>query len=161
MIKRQAAPHFALVAALAGALVVTACAPARAVPPPPDRHPAYARAISDLRAARFDLEHRPGDPVVSANENVAINEIDRAINEARRAAFDDGRNPNARPPADAAPRPGRLRDADALLRRAHDDVARAEDNPGTRGLRDAVLVHIDAAIRATDQAIREVEMRRY
>ncbi|HEY4373012.1 MAG TPA: hypothetical protein VGN52_13870 [Burkholderiales bacterium] len=151
--------HAPLAFALAGALALAACAPVRPMPPP-ERHPAYARAVSDLRAARFDLEHRAGDPAVRANEDVAITEIDRAINEARRAAYDDGRNPNARPPADSMPRAGRLRDADSLLRRAHEDIARAEDNPATRGLRNSVLGHIDAAIRATDQAMADVQMRR-
>jgi hypothetical protein len=144
--------------AAASAALISACAP---MPPPRARHPAYLRAVSDLRAARFNLERRPGDPYVSSMEDTAVAEIDRAIDGARRAAWDDGRNPNARPPADQAmPRAGRLRQADEMLRRAHQDIAREEDNPGAQGIRNDILGHIDAAIRATDSAIRETEMRR-
>lgn len=142
----------------AGTLLLSACAEVR---PRGPVHPAYAHAMSDLRAARWALEHRPGDASVSGMEDVAITEIDRALDEARRAAWENGQNPNARPPVDAnLNRPGRLHQADQLLRRAHDDIAREEDNPQARGLRDGVVAHIDAAIRATDRAIRDVEIRR-
>ena len=47
----------------------------------PGKHPAYLHALTDLRAARWMLEHRPGDAAVSANEDAAINEIDTAIRE--------------------------------------------------------------------------------
>jgi hypothetical protein len=150
---KQAVP--ALLAA--ATLLLAACAS----PPPPPRHPAYLHALSDLRAARWNLEHRPGDAAVSGQEDVAITEIDRAINEARRAAADDGMNTANRPPADAAlNRAGRLHHAAEFLHKAKDDVAREEDNPETRPLRNAVVMHIDAAIRATDRAIRDVEMGR-
>src|SRR5471032_299417 len=58
----------------------------------PGKHPAYLHALSDLRAARWMLEHRPGDPAVSAQEDVAISEIDGAIAEIKRAAIDDGKD---------------------------------------------------------------------
>ena len=38
----------------------------------PGRHPAYLHALTDLRDARWNLEHRPGDAAVSAQEDVAI-----------------------------------------------------------------------------------------
>jgi hypothetical protein len=47
----------------------------------PGNHPAYLHALSDLRAARWMLEHRAGDAAVSGQEDVAITEIDAAINE--------------------------------------------------------------------------------
>ena len=148
-----------LIVCAAGSLLLAACAPVRPAAPP--HHPAYLHALSDLRAARWNLEHRPGDAAVSGAEDVAITEIDRAIQEARRAAAEDGQNPNYRPPTDAViTRPGRLHQADQLLRRAHDDIAREEDFPDTRQIRNEVIAHIDAAIRATDRAIRDVEMRR-
>jgi hypothetical protein len=139
----------------AGTLLLAACASA------PPKHPAYLHALSDLRAARWSLEHRPGDAAVSTQEDIAITEIDRAINEARRAAADDGMNPGNRPPPDASlNRAGRLHHAAEFLHKAKDDVAREEDNPEERQLRNAVVMHIDAAIRATDRAIRDVEMGR-
>ena len=58
----------------------------------PGKHPAYLHALSDLRAARWMMQHRPGDAAVSAHEDVAIAEIDAAIGEIKHAAIDDGKN---------------------------------------------------------------------
>jgi hypothetical protein len=75
----------------------------------PGKHPYYLHALSDLRAARWMLEHRPGNPAVSANEDVAVNEIDAAINEIRRAAIDDGKDIHDHTGVDLPnDRPGRL-----------------------------------------------------
>jgi hypothetical protein len=127
----------------------------------PPRHPAYLHALSDLRAARWGLEHRPGDAAVSGDEDVAIVEVDRAINEAKKAAYEDGQNTAYQPPPDATlNRTGRLHQAAQYLHRAKDDVAREEDNPESRDLRHAVVMHIDQAIRATDRAIHDVEQGR-
>ena len=127
----------------------------------PGRHPAYLHALTDLRAARWNLEHRPGDAAVSAQEDVAITEIDRAINEAKRAAADDGKNIEDHPPEDAhLDRPGRLHHALDLLRKAKDDVAREEDNPESRELRNRIVEHVDLALEATRRAIRDVEQGR-
>jgi hypothetical protein len=146
---------FTLALIAAAPLLVAACAEA------PPRHPAYLHALTDLRAARWNLEHRPGDAAVSGQEDIAITEIDRAINEARRAAADDGKNTAERPPADAnLNRAGRLHHAVEFLRKAKDDVAREEDNPEARDLRRAVVLHIDGAIRATERAIHDVEQGR-
>jgi hypothetical protein len=125
----------------------------------PSRHPAYLHALSDLRSARWMLEHRRGDAVVSAHEDEAIGEIDRAISELKRAAVDDGKNihnhPNADLPNDYR---GRLHKAADLLRTARADMAREEDNPNARGLRDRSIGHVDAALHATEQAIHDVEV---
>ena len=127
----------------------------------PGNHPAYLHAISDLRDARWNLEHRPGDARVSAHENNAVSEIDIAIREARRAAAEDGKNLVDRPPGDAnIDRRGRLHHAAEFLRKARSDVAREEDNPEARRLRRAVVDHIENAIRETDRAIRDVELGR-
>ena len=67
----------------------------------PSKHPAYLHAISDLRTARWMLEHRPGDAAVAAHEGEAIGEIDHAIRELTSAAVDDGKNIHNPPPADA------------------------------------------------------------
>jgi hypothetical protein len=58
---------------------------------------------------------------------------------------------------DVAGRPGRLHKALELLRKTHDDVAREEDDPMVRGLRNRAIGHIDAAIGATKHAIGDVE----
>jgi hypothetical protein len=120
----------------------------------PGKHPAYLHALSDLRSARWMLEHRPGDAAVSAHEDVAIAEIDAAMREIKHAAIDDGKNIGDHPRVDAPDsRPGRLHKALELLRKVRSDVAREEDDPMTRGLRDRAVGHIDAAIHATDGAL--------
>jgi hypothetical protein len=83
-----------------------------------------------------------------------VAEIDRAIEEIRRAAWEDGKNPNARPPVDAhwLP-PERLRRAQEVLSKARHDLDREEDNPSARGLRDRAWMHIDEAQRAVTRAM--------
>jgi hypothetical protein len=123
----------------------------------PGRHPFYLHALSDLRTARWMLEHRPGDREVTADENVAISEITHAIEEIKRAAIDDGKDIREHVAVDLPlERPGRLHQALDLLRKVHSDVAREEDDPYTRGLRNRAVEHIDNAIRATEHAIGDV-----
>lgn len=139
---------------LCAAMLLAACAS------PAPVHPSYLHALTDLRDARWDLEHRPGDPAVSENEDVAITEIDRAMSELKRAAFDDNKNLGVRPHEDAAlDRAGRLHRAAELLRKARADVDRPESNPEARDLKFRALQHIGEAINATDRAIAHVEHR--
>jgi hypothetical protein len=127
----------------------------------PGKHPYYLHALSDLRTARWMLEHRPGDAAVSADEDTAITEIDAAIREIKHAAIDDGKNVDDHPKVDVpADRPGHLHKALELLRKVHSDVAREEDDPAIRGLRDRAVGHIDGAIHATERAIRDVKTGR-
>ena len=127
----------------------------------PGKHPAYLHALTDLRAARWNLEHRPGDAAVSAQEDVALVETDRAIKEAKVAAIEDGKNIEDHPQEDAhLDRPGRLHHALELLNKAKNDVAREEDNPETRNLRNRIVEHTDLAIEATKHAIHDVEQGR-
>src|SRR6201999_288332 len=75
----------------------------------PGKHPYYLHALTDLRTARWMLEHRPGDAAVSSREDLAISEVDAAIGEIKKAAIDDGKDLHD-PPAIDGPkdRPGRL-----------------------------------------------------
>ena len=153
-----------LIAALVGAtfvLAVTGCVVTPPPPPPAPHHPAYLHALTDLREARWNLEHRPGDAAVSTQEDVAIVETDRAINDAKTAAMEDGKNVWQHPPEDAKiDRRGRLHHANELLRKARKDVAEGESNPQAVELRNRVIGHIDLAIQATDRAIHDVEQGR-
>lgn len=116
-------------------------------------HPAYLHALADLRDARAHLE-RPDGGALHADERSAVEEIDRAISEIKKAAIDDGKNINDHVHVDAnRPWAGRLHDAHDLLSKAHHDVAQEEDNPTTRGLRDRVLSHIDKASYFVDKAL--------
>jgi hypothetical protein len=127
----------------------------------PGKHPAYLHALTDLRDARWNLEHRGGDKAVSAMEDKAILEVDRAIAEARKAAREDEKNATDRPHEDAnLDHAGRLHHALDLLRAAHTDINQEEDNPEARAMRHSVEVHIVEAINSTERAIKDVELKR-
>jgi hypothetical protein len=124
----------------------------------PGQHPYYLHALTDLRTARWLIEHRPGDAKVSGDEDVAITRIDETINEIKRAAIDDGKDLRDHPPIDAAlDGTGRLHRAEELLRKVHSDIAREEDDPMTRDLQGRAVHHLDEAIHATHQAILDAE----
>ena len=127
----------------------------------PGKHPYYLHALSDLRAARWLLNHRPGDAAVSAHEDVALTEIQRAIEEIKHAAIDDGKNLEDHPAVQGEfDHRGRLHKALDILQRTRKDIAHEEDDPMTRGLRDRAWQHIDEAIHATQGAIHDVETGR-
>ena len=118
-----------------------------------NRHPAYLRALTDLRTARAHLE-RPGRGELKEQENRAIREIDAAISEIKRAAIDDGKNLNDHPPVDVRlDWSGRLHRAVELLNRARNDIAREEDNRFAQGLQQRAIGHIDAARMHVEEAI--------
>lgn len=120
----------------------------------PGRHPAYLHALTDLRHARAHLDRLAPSYRIDDEEQRAIEEIDRAIGEIKHAAIDDGKNLNDHPPVDAGMgRKGRYHRALELLDKAHNDIAREEDDPSTRGLRDRALHHIDEAHRIVDHMI--------
>ncbi len=124
-------------------------------------HPAYAHALADLREARWQLAHRPGDVAVSTNEAQALDEIDRAIDEAKHAAWTDGKDlENHVSPDVNTDERGRLHATVDLLHQAESDVNRQEDNRSARDDRERVLHHIDAAMDATERAIHDVERDR-
>jgi hypothetical protein len=146
---------FASFALLAGCI---AAPPPRTVvaPPPPAKHPAYLHALSDLRAARWLIEHRPGDWAQTSDEVEAVQQIDGAINEIKKAAIDDGKNTNDHPPVDERPdHPGRIHEAIQILKKSRADLAREEDNGYADGLRDRAIGHIDAAIHAARRVFKE------
>jgi len=121
----------------------------------PGTHPFYQHALTDLRTARWLLDHQPGDRRVYAAEDAAIQEIDAAINEIKRASIDDGKDINYRPNVDVKEQGSRLLRAIETLQKAHADIDREEDNPDVRDLRHRALWHIDRATRAADQAHAE------
>jgi D-alanyl-D-alanine carboxypeptidase len=143
--------------------VVEAAPPPPPTPTPPlsplaQAHPSYLHALSDLRNARWNLERKGGDPVMKWDEHHSIEAIDRAINDIKKAAIDDGKNLQDRPPVDASePRAGRLHKALAALQAARNDVSQEEDNAFAKGLRVRGIKNIDEAIRLTEQGIAEAD----
>ncbi len=139
-------------AGLIAAAMVPMTAQAQAVPGP---HPHYLHALSDLRAARHYLNDGWAWPAVKHEDNEAIREIDAAINEIKRASIDDGKGSNDPFSIDTHLSPhDRFRKANELLASAHADLAKAEDVPESRGLRDRAIGHVDAAHQVVDQAWR-------
>ena len=123
------------------------------------RHPAYLRALTDLRHARAHLE-RPDRGELREQEKKAIHQIDEAIGEIKRAAIDDGKDLNDHPPVDVRlDWPGRLHRALELINKAHNDISREEDNRFAQGLQTRALVHIDKAHRHIEEAIHVVRDR--
>ena len=117
-------------------------------------HPYYLHALSDLRAARWMIEHRPGNWTQTVDEVHAVKEIDAAINEIKKASIDDGKDINDHPKVDEHPdHAGRLHDAADFLRKARNDIGKDEDNKFAQGLQGRAYMHIDEAINSTKRAI--------
>jgi hypothetical protein len=117
-------------------------------------HPYYLHALSDLRAARWMIEHRPGNWDRTVDEVQAVKEIDAAINEIKKAALDDGKDINDHPRVDEHPdHAGRLHDAMDFLRKARKDISHDEDNKFAQGLQGRAYMHIDGALAAVKRAI--------
>lgn len=141
---------------LCSGLVLAALGPLAAHADVPGDHPAYLHALSDLRAARWLITHKPGDWQQTEDEVAAVRQIDAAIHDIKEAAIDDGKDPNWHPVVDERPdQPGRLHEALDMLRRARADVAKEEDNGWARGLRNRSIKHMDDAIHAVRHAIHE------
>lgn len=127
----------------------------------PARHPAYTQAIADLKAAQWDLSHRAADDTVSHDEKVALTEINRAIDEAHVAAYDDARDLQYRPASDEVPRRAdRLQHAAALLQRAKVRLEQAEDNHEARQVLRRVEMHVDHGLHATELALADAHVGR-
>lgn len=134
---------------------LTTAAPFAAQAQVPGPHPAYLHALSDLRAARHYLNDGWAWEPVRQDDNAAIREIDGAIREIKQAAIDDGKGVSDPFPIDRHLSPhDRFRKANELLASAHNDLARAEDVPQARGLRDRAIGHVDAAHHIVDNAER-------
>ena len=136
---------------LAFLLVMTSAFAAKAAD-----HPYYLHALSDLRAARWMIEHRPGNWQQTMEEINAVKEIDAAIKELKEASIVDGKNIDDHPPVDERnDHQGRLHEAADFLRKARKDISHDEDNKFAQGLQARAYMHIDGAINATKKAIHQ------
>jgi hypothetical protein len=122
----------------------------------PGEHPYYIHALSDLRAARWMIEHRPGNWAQTNDEMEAVRRIDAAIKEIKMASIEDNKDINDHPAVDEHPeRDGRLHEALDFLRKARQDISHDEDNQFARGLQTRAYDHIDGAISAVKKAIHQ------
>ena len=118
----------------------------------PGKHPAYLHALTDLRTARWLLEHQPGDVKVYGDEDVAITEVDATINDIKRASIDDGKDLHDHPNVDVHEHGSRLLRSIESLKKARADISGEEDNPDIHELRHRSIEHLDRAIRAAEHA---------
>ena len=118
----------------------------------PGKHPAYLHALTDLRTARWLLEHQPGDAKVYGDEDVAITQIDATIHDIKQASIDDNKDLKDHPAIDVTEHGSRLLRALELLKKVHTDISKEEDNPEARNLRRHALDHLNLAIHAADKA---------
>lgn len=143
IVKRLGAVVCALVAL--GFLATATLAQAQA------QEPHYLRALSDLPTAREYIQYDRGQ--FDGARHHAVGEINKAIDEIKHAAWDDGKNTAFAPPTQG------VRNGWAPMHQAHHfiDLARGRvaegiDTPQNQGLRDRILLHIDEA-RGTIQRI--------
>jgi len=121
----------------------------------PGKHPGYLHSLTDLRTARWFLNHQPGDSKVSGSEDVAVTEIDAALGEIKKASIDDGKDLNDHPGVDVQEHGSRLLKAIETLKKARADISGEEDNPEVRELRHRAMEHIDRALHAAQKAHQE------
>lgn len=121
------------------------------------QHPGYGHALQNLRYARALLERGDrGWGPVAADQQRATSEIDRAIEELRRGAEADGRNPNEHPRIEQTWEPrDRLRRASEALSEARDELGRGDEDRGGHELRERAERHIDEAQHALHRAMED------
>jgi tetratricopeptide (TPR) repeat protein len=143
----------------AGVLVLVVGGVAAAQPassPLPGRHPAYLHALSDLRFARALLD-RPDGGELYQQEKDARHELDKAIDDIKRAAAYDSKDLNEHPPIDRTlPWAGRLHKALELINQAHREVNQPEEDPAAQPSQQLALEHIDKARFHVKEAIEIV-----
>ena len=120
----------------------------------PGQHPGYLHALTELKTARWMINHRATNAPASVAADGAVMDINAAIGDIKHAATIDDKNLDIHPPADAPPtQKDRLQKALKLLGEALGDVKRPEDNPAAGPYRRGAIRHINAAISQTKDAI--------
>ena len=94
--------------------------------------------------ARIQQDARPQ---FEGHRHHAIEEINHALDEIKKAAVDDGKTPWHTPPPQSGGDPAMpVHSAIRLLKEARGDVDHGRDRPENQGLRERSLDHIDKAI---------------
>lgn len=124
----------------------------------PGMHPAYLRALSDLRLMRAYLDRLTPSERVDEESQHAIEEIDAAIREIKMASIDDGKDLRAHPPIDARIMPtDRFHKAREAGNAAWADVNHEEDNDYAHGLKHRALDHIEKANHIVDHIVHRID----
>ncbi len=120
-------------------------------------HPHYLHALSNLRAARWQVEHRPGNWKQTVDEVNAVKQIEMVIADIKQASIDDHKNLNDHPmEAEVPDHAGRLHKAIDFLKAAKADIKQEEDNGFAQGLQGNALKGINEAIKLLENALKGV-----
>lgn len=93
-----------------------------------DAHPNYTQALSDLRVARWLIQHPAANTQITKNESTATAAIDDAIDKIKKAGIDDGKTNNDHPKISDFPNNReRLEKAMTWLDKAHADMDKEQD----------------------------------
>jgi hypothetical protein len=116
------------------------------------QEPEYLHALSDLRTARdyLQFDKRPG---IGSQRHHAIDEINKAIDEIKHAAWDDGKNTKFAPPSGVTDPYEPLKRAKRAMDGAIDDLKRGVDQPANQGLRERAIAHAREAELTIDPLI--------
>jgi len=117
------------------------------------QEPHYLVALSDLRTARdyIQSDHRHE---FEHERHHAVDEINKAIDEIKHAAWDDGKQTRYAPPPHPDSDPWHpMREAVRWLDQARGHVAQGIDRPENGGLRERAVLHVDEARRSLWDAI--------
>jgi hypothetical protein len=112
----------------------------------------YLRALTELRTARdyLQFDHRP---MFADVRHHAIDEINKAIQEIKHAAWDDGKSTSFK--TDGVTDPGApMHEAMAHLNAAQVQVEHGVDRPENMGLRERAHAHIHEAQLAVSSALQ-------
>jgi len=121
-------------------------------------HPHYRQALADLRTARAYLRSDRGDndTNVNADQRDAMERINHAIGEIRRASIDDGRAADYRPDIDTSlNRRERLQKAADLITAAKRALGYSEDDRVSLGWRKNAQSDLTDALSSTRRAMRD------
>jgi hypothetical protein len=130
--------------------LIAVAAFATATPARAQQEPHYLQALSDLRTARDYIEFDKG-ALNGGDRRQAVDEINKAIEEIKHAAWDDGKNTRFAPPAEGvttawAP----VHESMKWLFEAKKHVQLGVDPPDNAGLRDRAILHISNALHIMD-----------
>lgn len=118
------------------------------------QEPRYLISLSELRTARdyIEADHRE---VFEHERHHAVDEINKAIDEIKHAAWDDGKQTKYAPPPHPEADPWHpMRQAVNWLDGARGHVMEGFDRPENQGLRERAVEHIDDARRTLWEIIR-------
>ena len=116
--------------------------------------PRYLVALSDLRTARdyIQSDHRHE---FEHERHHAVDEINKAIDEVKHAAWDDGKQTKYAPPPHPDSDPWHpMREAVRWLDEAQQHVSEGPDRPENSGLRERAVLHIEEARHSIREVIR-------